>query len=319
MPLSMFKEKQTIVAMLVAKHDEPAWGVPTLCCRLLAQDGSQLELQSTGEARQHFDQFPLHVVCSFEVARACVKAYGATSKTGIKSKAFLRMAYKPKAFQRGSMTNVCGKVVRIERAKVAVRWRGCLGDGTFVLDAWLSIVDGCSRRHRSTCVLTGCLCMPRSTQWASTFCVRTVAHSSVIPLADILEIRLRDVASTWPGLISVLPNRLGDADVFDFKPFAMRKGKRKYFAGDCVPFLEDLATCEDEDQTGLYEEDTSIHEQVRHLLEEYNLLDTKREWEAGFPKAAKIRQAFEKKIVPNLRPPRGAAVFTWSTLWGCRH
>ena len=100
MPLSMFKEKQTIVAMLVAKHDEPAWGVPTLCCRLLAQDGSQLELQSTGEARQHFDQFPLHVVCSFEVARACVKAYGATSKTGIKSKAFLRMAYKPKAFQR---------------------------------------------------------------------------------------------------------------------------------------------------------------------------------------------------------------------------
>ena len=48
-----------------------------------------------------------------------------------------------------SMTNVCGKVVRIERAKVAVRWRGCLGDGTFVLDAWLSIVDGCSRRHRS--------------------------------------------------------------------------------------------------------------------------------------------------------------------------
>jgi len=136
----------------------------------------------------------------------------------------------------------------------------------------------------------------------------TVAHSSVIPLADILEIRLRDVASTWPGLISVLPNRLGDADVFDFKPFAMRKGKRKYFAGDCVPFLEDLATCEDEDQTGLYEEDTSIHEQVRHLLEEYNLLDTKREWEAGFPKAAKIRQAFEKKIVPNLRPPRGCRV-----------
>ena len=100
MPLSMFKEKQTIVAMLVAKHDEPAWGVPTLCCRLLAQDGSQLELQSTGEARQHFDQFPLHVVCSFEVARACVKAYGATSKTGIKNKAFVRMAYKPKVFQR---------------------------------------------------------------------------------------------------------------------------------------------------------------------------------------------------------------------------
>eukprot|EP00439_Symbiodinium_sp_Y106_P054773 s3390_g7.t1 len=156
MPLSMFKEKQTIVAMLVAKHDEPAWGVPTLCCRLLAQDGSQLELQSTGEARQHFDQFPLHVVCSFEVARACVKAYGATSKTGIKNKAFVRMAV-PSAcglllrscpclcesvFQRAlasfplevvadrehaqlqdidqmaeatcdSMTNVCGKVVRI--------------------------------------------------------------------------------------------------------------------------------------------------------------------------------------------------------------
>ena len=100
MLLSMFKEKQTVVAQLVAKHDEPGWGIPTLCCRLLAQDGSQYELQATGEARQHFDQFPLHVVCSFEAARACVKPCAAASRTGVKSKAFLRMLYKPKAFQR---------------------------------------------------------------------------------------------------------------------------------------------------------------------------------------------------------------------------
>ena len=77
-PLSTFKEKQTIVAQLVAKY----------------------ELQANGEARQRFDQFPLHVVCSFEAACACVKPCAAASRTGIKSKAFLRMLYKPKAFQR---------------------------------------------------------------------------------------------------------------------------------------------------------------------------------------------------------------------------
>ncbi|CAE7437919.1 unnamed protein product [Symbiodinium natans] len=136
----------------------------------------------------------------------------------------------------------------------------------------------------------------------------TVTHTSVIPVADVLEAALRDVASTWPGIISVLPNRLGTLDVFDVKPLVLRKGGRKYFVGDVESFLSDLWACENEDITGLYSGDISMHEYVRHFLEEYGLVDTKREWVAGFDKAARMRKAFEKKVVTNLKAPRGCRV-----------
>ncbi|CAE7351883.1 plh1 [Symbiodinium natans] len=135
-----------------------------------------------------------------------------------------------------------------------------------------------------------------------------VAHSTVIPLADIAEVRIRDVASTWPGLLAVMPTRLAGFDVFEAKPLAIRKNVREYHAGDCIPFLEDVQTCEDTDPLGIYDEDQSLHERMRRCLEDLNLVDAKRVWEAGFPLAARMRRGIEQKIMPNLKPPLGCRV-----------
>ncbi|CAE7562415.1 plh1, partial [Symbiodinium necroappetens] len=117
-----------------------------------------------------------------------------------------------------------------------------------------------------------------------------VAHSTVIPVADIAEVRIRDVASTWPGLLAVMPTKLAGFDVFERKPVAIRHDEREYHAEDCVPFLEDVQTCEDEDPLGIYDEDQSIHEKVRRYLEDLNLVDARRVWEAGFALAPRIRR-----------------------------
>mmetsp|Transcript_100165 Transcript_100165/g.238858 ORF Transcript_100165/g.238858 Transcript_100165/m.238858 type:complete len:481 (+) Transcript_100165:48-1490(+) len=135
-----------------------------------------------------------------------------------------------------------------------------------------------------------------------------VAHSTVIPVADIAEVRIRDVASTWPGLLAVMPTKLAGFDVFERKPVAIRHDEREYHAEDCVPFLEDVQTCEDEDPLGIYDEDQSIHEKVRRYLEDLNLVDARRVWEAGFALAPRIRRGIEQQITPNLKPPFGCRV-----------
>lgn len=54
----------------------------------------------------------------------------------------------------------------------------------------------------------------------------TITHSSVIPVVSFLETRLRDVASTWPGLLSVLPTMLGDLDPFGGEKMARSRGEK---------------------------------------------------------------------------------------------
>lgn len=64
--------------------------------------------------------------------------------------------------------------------------------------------------HISDVVLVG----PATIGFALSLCwVRTITHSSVVPVANFMEIRLRDVASTWPGMLAVMPTPLNGLDV----------------------------------------------------------------------------------------------------------
>ena len=54
-------------------------------------------------------------------------------------------------------------------------------------------------------------------------------------MVSLMETRLRDVASTWPGLLSVLPTMLGPLDPFGGEKMARSRGenhaKRPPFKG----------------------------------------------------------------------------------------
>ena len=94
MALSLFKQKQTLVAKIVAARDEDSWSSPTWCGRLLFQGGTQAEMHATGECRDQFKSLELGVCFSFDVTRHCVKPYAQASKSGIQNKHCLRMAFR---------------------------------------------------------------------------------------------------------------------------------------------------------------------------------------------------------------------------------
>lgn len=131
----------------------------------------------------------------------------------------------------------------------------------------------------------------------------TITHSSVLPVAELLEHRLRDVASTWPGLLSVLPTALDDVDTFGNESMAVAP-RRSYGTAETVEFLQDLAACHDEEAESIFkDENFSLHERTRRWMEEHEILQVKRTWSKQFEKAAVLRKGFEQEVVPHLKPP----------------
>ena len=124
----------------------------------------------------------------------------------------------------------------------------------------------------------------------------TTAHTSVVPVADFLEQRLRDVGSTWPGLLAVMPTPLNGLDTFG--EAMATTPKRKYGGMDSVAFLQDLAACEDDEAFEI-----SPHAKAREILEGHHILTAKRLWEKQFDNAAVLRKGFEEHVCPNLKPP----------------
>ncbi|CAK9097594.1 Phospholipid:diacylglycerol acyltransferase (PDAT) (Pombe LRO1 homolog 1) (Triacylglycerol synthase) (TAG synthase) [Durusdinium trenchii] len=126
----------------------------------------------------------------------------------------------------------------------------------------------------------------------------TITHSSVVPVASFLEQRLRDVASTWPGLLSVMPTALDGLDTFG--GLLMAESPQKTYGGmSSVEFLEDLAACEDDEA---FDENT-LHERARKWMEKHLVLNAHRAWRKEFQNAAVMRKGFELHVSPNLRPP----------------
>lgn len=131
----------------------------------------------------------------------------------------------------------------------------------------------------------------------------TITHSSVVPVANFMEIRLRDVASTWPGMLAVMPTPLNGLDTFSGQKMATSP-RRSYSGMDSVAFLEDLANCDEkEGKHWLLDETRGIHETSRRWLEDHDILSVKRIWKVQFQNAAVMRRAFETHVVPYLRPP----------------
>eukprot|EP00435_Cladocopium_sp_Y103_P031853 s2240_g8.t1 len=106
----------------------------------------------------------------------------------------------------------------------------------------------------------------------------TITHSSVVPVANFMEIRLRDVASTWPGMLAVLPTPLNGLDTFSGEKMASSPS-RSYNGTDSVAFLEDLANCDEkEGKSWILDETRGIHEKSRRWLEDHDILEVKRLW-----------------------------------------
>ncbi|CAK9072742.1 Phospholipase A2 group XV (1-O-acylceramide synthase) (ACS) (LCAT-like lysophospholipase) (LLPL) (Lysophospholipase 3) (Lysosomal phospholipase A and acyltransferase) (Lysosomal phospholipase A2) (LPLA2) [Durusdinium trenchii] len=125
----------------------------------------------------------------------------------------------------------------------------------------------------------------------------TITHSTAIPVVNFLEQRLRDVASTWAGLLSVMPTTMAGIDPFAREKMASSP-QRSYGATDCVSFLQDLAACEDDSEDLIHVDD---HTQT--WLQENDILSAPRTWTKQFQNAAVMRQGFEQHVVPFLKPP----------------
>lgn len=164
--------------------------------------------------------------------------------------------------------------------------------------------DQWTKAHISDVVLVGPATMGSPTVFAGyANGPSTVTHSSVLPVANFMEVRLRDVASTWPGMLSVLPTPLDGLDTFDGQQIASSPS-RSYSSRDSLAFLEDLAQCDEkEGKHWVMDEARGLHEKSRRFLEDHDILEVKRLWKVQFHNAAMVRRAFESHVVPYLKPP----------------
>ena len=104
MPLNAFVPKQTVIFQVVARRIEDTWSEPTLCTRVLLQDGSGIEVQATKEALGQWQSLPMHIAVSMEVMRTCLKPYRGENKTGISPANFLRFLKLNDTIQRSVTT-----------------------------------------------------------------------------------------------------------------------------------------------------------------------------------------------------------------------
>ena len=83
---------------------ESTWSQPTLCTRLVLNDGSEVEAQITKEALNQWSTLPRNVAFTMEVNAACLKPYRAQTKTGIENTTCLRFMYPNPSLQRAAET-----------------------------------------------------------------------------------------------------------------------------------------------------------------------------------------------------------------------
>jgi len=100
MPFNGFAAKQRLEFQIVASRYETSWKEPTLCCRLLLEEGVDIELQATQAALQQWQQLTKEVVYTMEISRTCLKKYSGSDKTGIKNNFLIHMKYKNNTLQR---------------------------------------------------------------------------------------------------------------------------------------------------------------------------------------------------------------------------
>ena len=104
MPLNPFLRSQKIHFQIVAARMETTWSTPTYCCRLLFDDGTEVEMQASGDAIAQWKGMAKNVSYNMEVLRSCVKQYQGSDKTGIDNRVFLRMMYRNSKVKRDDTT-----------------------------------------------------------------------------------------------------------------------------------------------------------------------------------------------------------------------
>ena len=100
MPLSFYIAEQQAIFQIVAKKVEASWSEPTVCARILLNDGCEMEVQTVKGAFDQWNNMTPSIAHTMQVHRSCIKPYHAKDKTGISSEMCLRFAYKIRTLQR---------------------------------------------------------------------------------------------------------------------------------------------------------------------------------------------------------------------------
>ena len=95
---------QELIFQIVASRMESTWNTPTYCCRLLANDGTEVELQACKDAIAQWQGMAKNVSYIMQIPRNCIKLYTGSERTGIENKVMLRMLYKSSKVKRNNIT-----------------------------------------------------------------------------------------------------------------------------------------------------------------------------------------------------------------------